>query len=64
MDPNQSNITPLRHDLYSPRADNVLREGESMGNARNTVDARNVDAEPRPSTPRKQPAEDEAKGSS
>jgi hypothetical protein len=31
--------------------DDVPCEGESMGDAQNTVDARNVDAEPGPSTP-------------
>jgi len=43
--------------------DDVAREGESMGNMRNTGDAQNVDAEPGPLNPRKRPAEDDAKGS-
>ena len=43
--------------------DNVAREGESMGNAQNTRDARNVDAEPGPLNPQKRTAEDDAEGS-
>jgi len=35
-----------------------------MGDVQNTVDARNVDVEPRPLSPQMWPAEDEAKGSS
>jgi hypothetical protein len=41
--------------------DDVAREGETMGGARNTVDARN--AEPGPSNPKKRPAEDESEES-
>ena len=35
-----------------------------MGDAQNTMDVQNVDAESRPSNPRKWPVEDDAKGSS
>ncbi len=45
-------------------SDDVACEGESIGDARNTMDAWNVDAKPGPSNPRKQPAEDNVKGSS
>jgi hypothetical protein len=51
--PEQISITP----------DDVPREGESMGNTQNTMDTWNVDAEPGPLSPQKQPAEDDAEGS-
>ena len=44
--------------------DDVARKGESMGNAWNTGDARNVDAKPGPLNPQKRTAEDDAEGSS
>ena len=45
-------------------ANNIVHQGESRGNAWNTVDAQNVDAKPRPSNPQKwQAAKDDIKGS-
>ena len=62
LEPSDPSDTIPEH--LSIALDNVLREWESMGDARNTVDAWTVDAEPRLLSPQKRPAEDETKGSS